>query len=300
MQTIPLPHTRYTKSFSLLIVTIAYLVAYAFAAFSIVLLKEYDWHPLWKLAVADAVGTLVIYLFSFGFKNSSFYDAYWSVAPPVFLVFLIPLADESADGFRQLLVSVAVVFWAVRLTYNWVRGWPGIKHEDWRYVQLKKKGGFMAFIADFFGIHFFPTFMVFMACLPLYPALVDQKSGALGIELVAFAVCLVAIGLELVADEQLRLFKKRINDPKEFMKGGVWEYTRHPNYFGEWLFWFGIYLFGLMANPSYWWTGIGMLLMLCLFLFASIPMMDKRMKEKRPEYAEHMKKVSGFFPLPHR
>jgi len=56
----------------------------------------------------------------------------------------------------------------------------------------------------------------------------------------------------------------------------------------------------LLANHSYWWTGVGMLLILCLFLFASIPLMDERMKSSRPEYAEHMKKVSGFFPFPHR
>lgn len=300
METLHLPHPRYTKSFSLLIVTIAYLVSYAFAAFSIVLMKDLDWHALWKLAIADSVGTVVIYFFSLGFKNSSFYDPYWSVAPPLFLVFLIPLADESVDGFRQLLVATAMLFWSVRLTYNWVRGWAGIRHEDWRYGQLKKKGGFVAFIADFLGIHFFPTFMVFMGCLPLYPAIIDQKGDLGAFELIAFAVCLIAVGIELVADEQLRLFKKRINDPKEFMKSGIWQYTRHPNYFGEWLFWLGIYLFGLMANPSYWWTGIGMLLMMCMFIFASIPLMDNRMKEKRPEYAEHMRKVSAFFPMPHR
>lgn len=296
MQT--LPHTRYTKSFSLLIVVIAYILAYAFAAFTIKLLVGYDWHPLWKLALADVVGTLVIYFFSLGFKNSSFYDAYWSVAPPLFLVFLLPLASESVDGFRQLLCSAAVLVWAIRLTYNWVRGWPGIKHQDWRYTQLKQKGGIIAFVADFFGIHFFPTFMVFMACLPLYPTLVDQQGELTVFDLLAFAVCLVAVAVELIADEQLRLFKKRIKDPQEFMHGGLWEYSRHPNYFGEWLFWFGIYLFGLMANPAYWWTGIGMLLMLAMFLFASIPLMDKRMLSKRPEYAQHMKKVSAFFPWP--
>jgi steroid 5-alpha reductase family enzyme len=298
MQT--LPHTRFTRSFSLMIVIIAYLISYAFAAFSIVLLKDVDWHPLWKMAVADAVGTLIIYFFSVGFKNSSFYDAYWSVAPAVFLIFLIPLANNGVDGFRQLLVSMAVLVWAIRLTLNWARHWEGIKMEDWRYVKLKQKGGFSAFIADFFGIHFFPSFMVFMACLPLYPALVDSQGELTVFDLLAFAVCISAVAIEIIADEQVHLFKKRITEPGEFMKSGIWKYSRHPNYFGEWLFWVGIYLMGLLANNSYWWTGIGMLLILCLFLFASIPLMDERMKSSRPEYAEHMKKVSGFFPFPHR
>jgi len=96
----------------------------------------------------------------------------------------------------------------------------------------------------------------------------------------------------------LRNFKKRIREQDEFMKSGLWKISRHPNYFGEWLFWFGIYLFGLIANPAYWWTGIGAVLMLLMFLFISIPLMEKRMVAKRPEYADHIKKVSAFFPIP--
>lgn len=293
-----LPQTRYTKSFSLLIVAIAYILSYAFAAFTITLLKDSDWHPLYKLALADAVGTLIIYFFSVGFKNSSFYDAYWSVAPPVFLLFLILISGAETADFRQILVSVALILWAIRLTFNWARHWKGIKMEDWRYVELKKKGGIQAFIADFIGIHFFPTALVFALCLPLYPALVDHTSELTVFDMLAFAVCLSAITLETIADEQLRIFKHRIKDPQEFMKSGLWAYSRHPNYFGEWLFWFGIFLFGWLANPVYWWTGFGALFLLLMFIFITGPMMDKRMKEKRPEYAEHMKKVSGFFPLP--
>lgn len=282
-----------------MVLVMAYMLSYAFAAFTVVLLKDVAWHPLFKLALADVVGTVVIFCFSAGFKNSSFYDAYWSVAPPFFLVFLIPLAVPEADLFRQVLVSLAILAWGTRLTLNWGRHWKGIKMEDWRYAELKKGSrGAKALLIDFFAIHFFPTVFVFGVCLPLYPALVDHQRELGIFDLLGFALCLTAILIETISDEQLRLFKKRIKDPQEFMKNGLWQYSRHPNYFGEWLFWVGIYLMGLVANPHYWWTGIGLLVLLAMFLFASIPMMDKHMLSKRPEYAEHMKKVPGFFPLP--
>ena len=296
MQT--LPHTRFTRPFSFMVLVMAYLLAYAFAAFSVVLLKNTGWHPLFKLALADVVGTVVIFCFSTGFKNSSFYDAYWSVAPVFFLVFLIPLAEPGVDLFRQVLVSLAILAWGTRLTLNWGRHWKGIKMEDWRYVRLKKeRRGASVYLVDFFGIHLFPTAIVFGVCLPLYPALVVHTGQLGAFDLLGFALCLTAILIETISDEQLRLFKKRIRDPHEFMKNGLWQYSRHPNYFGEWLFWVGIYLMGLIANPAYWWTGIGVLLLLALFLFASIPMMDKHMMAKRPEYAEHMKRVPAFFPI---
>ena len=81
------------------------------------------------------------------------------------------------------------------------------------------------------------------------------------------------------------------------MKTGLWALSRHPNYFGEWLFWAGLALFGLAAVPSAWWWVLpGAIAMLVMFLVASIPMIDKRSVERRPEYQAHMARVSGFVP----
>lgn len=292
--------THLSKTASLLIVTGAYAVAFAAAAGTLSLVEACHWHPLWKLALADVVATIVIYGFSVGFRNSSFYDAYWSVAPPAFLLFLLPLASDTALSPRDILVIVAVCLWAIRLTLNWARHWPGIHGQDWRYTMLKQHGGFTAFAADLFGIHLFPTFMVFVGCLPLYAALVTGQNEPGILDGVAFAVCLLATLIELLADEQLHRFKQRNTENGALMQSGIWSWSRHPNYFGEWLFWVGIFLFGIAADPASWWTGIGMVLMLGMFLFASIPMMEKRMRAKRPGYADYRKNVSGFIPWPKR
>ncbi len=104
-----------------------------------------------------------------------------------------------------------------------------------------------------------------------------------------------AIITETVADEQMLRFTKT-RKPGEIMNRRLWRYSRHPNYFGEISFWWGLYFFGLAANYSYWWTIAGPIAITALFLFISIPMMDKRSLERRPEYAEHMKKTSALVP----
>ena len=81
------------------------------------------------------------------------------------------------------------------------------------------------------------------------------------------------------------------------METGLWAYSRYPNYFGEWLFWAGLGLFGVAAVPEAWWWALpGAVAMLAMFLLARIPMIDKRSMERRPAYAEHMSLVLGFVP----
>jgi steroid 5-alpha reductase family enzyme len=294
------PKLRYTKTFSLLTVACGYVVSYAISAFVLQSISGISWHPLWKLFAANLVGMFVLFLFARLSRNSSFFDAYWSVAPPLFLVYLIPLDAQPGWNFRQILVFSAVFIWAIRLTLNWARHWGGFSMEDFRYIELKKGGGLKGFLVDFSAIHFFPALMVFAICLPLYPAVAEYSGDITVFDLLAFTVALCGVILETVADEQMHAFKRRIKKPSEFMRSGVWAYSRHPNYFGEWLFWVGVFLMGLSANPAYYWTGFGLFVLLSMFLGASIPMMEKRMIGKRPDYAAYQKKVSAFIPLPNR
>ncbi|MGH8561291.1 MAG: DUF1295 domain-containing protein, partial [Nevskiales bacterium] len=111
-------------------------------------------------------------------------------------------------------------------------------------------------------------------------------------------VTLGAITIETVADLQLHAFIAR-KQPGTFITTGLWGWSRHPNYFGEVSFWWGLMLFGLAAAPDQWWWIVpGALSMTAMFLFASIPFMDNRSLERRPDYAEYMKKVSALVPLP--
>ena len=292
------------KLTGLLHMTLAYVVTLGVGWITLLALGQ---SPIWDMFWADIAATLAIFIFSRLYKNSSFYDAYWSVIPPLIALYwaleataieatAIEATAVAVDGTRAWLVIVLVWLWGIRLTINWATYWPGLEHEDWRYGPIKTNAGKWNALADFSAIHLFPTVIVFVACLPIYAAVAMDARPFNWLDYVAAAVTALAIIIELLSDIQLHRFLAHRKEG-EIMKTGLWAYSRHPNYFGEWLFWAGLALFGIAAVPSAWWWVLpGSVAMLIMFLVASIPMIDKRSVERRPEYEAHMARVSGFVP----
>ncbi len=288
---------RMTKSASLIRVTIAYLVAFAVAGAWLWLGPSAD--RLWlDTLVANLMATLVIFAFSRAYNNSSFYDAYWSVIPPA--IFIYWWVETEAEGARLWLVLLVIAVWAVRLTGNWIFNWPGMHHEDWRYPMLKEQAGKRESVVDLMGIHVFPTLIVFLAMTPTYVVVTNSDRDVSWIDIVATIVGLGAVAIEFIADLQLHRFVQE-RTPGQVMDRGLWSWSRHPNYFGEVSFWVSLALFGLAASPGdTWWIFAGAIAMLTMFMFASIPMMEKRSLERRPDYQDVIDRVSVFLPHPPR
>ena len=102
---------------------------------------------------------------------------------PIAIYWVLVPEASGADAVRQLVVGTLVGLWAVRLTYNWARGWSGLDHEDWRYVDQRANTGSFYWVVSFAGLHMMPTLMVFAGCLALWPALVTGREafGALDV-----------------------------------------------------------------------------------------------------------------------
>lgn len=277
------------------IVTAAYLSALAAAVVAGAIVGTE--RPLVTLAVADLVGTVVIFIWSRAVNNSSMYDAYWSVVPPAAAVFFVAVANDGVPELRQWLVLAVVWFWAIRLTANWARGWPGLHHEDWRYVEARNRPGY--WVSSFAGFHLFPTIVVYLAMLPLYPALTTGTLGIGVLDVVAVVVAGGSVIIEWVSDEQMRAFA-RTKTPGEVCRRGLWSWSRHPNYLGEMGFWWGLWLFALAADAAWWWTVIGPVAITVMFMAASIPMMEKRSLANRAAYATYAAEVSLIIPRPPR
>lgn len=258
--------------------------------------------PLLVALAADVAATFVVFGFGFAFDNASFYDPYWSVAPPAIgLYFAFASEPGAALPARQALVLGLLTLWAVRLTWNWARGWSGLGHEDWRYVDMRASSGKLYWPgASLFAIHLFPTAIVFLGCLPLWPALAAGARPLGPIDALASACALAGTALELFADNQLRRFRLSGAAPGATLESGLWAWSRHPNYLGEILLWIGLALFGLAAAGFVWWTWIGALAIVAMFRFASLPMIEKRMLARRPGYAERQQRVSMLLPWPPR
>ena len=256
-------------------------------------------HPIKVVFIVDVAATCVIFAFSFAWRNSSFYDAYWSVAPPLIAVYWLLASDvPGVDRLRCASVLGLVTAWAVRLTYNWHRGWSGLDHEDWRYRDMREKTGRGYWLVSFAGIHMAPTLLVFLGCLPLYAALAigTRPFGLLDV----FAVCwtAAAIWLEARADRELVDYRRSAPTPGRTLTTGVWRYSRHPNYFGEIAFWWGLAFFGIAAAPEWWWSAIGAVTITLMFRFISLKLIEDRMSASRSDYAAYVATTSGIVPWP--
>lgn len=262
-----------------LLVLGAYVAAVAVAA--ALVLADPGLPPVWTAALADLAATILVFGFSRRPDNSSVYDPYWSVAPVFIAAYWWLGVGGGGLSVRSVLVLVLVVVWAVRLTMNWARRWRGLRDEDWRYVMLREKHGRRYWVVSFLGIHLMPTALVFLGCLPLYAVFSKGQAAWSVLDFAAVALTMLAIWIEARADAELHAFRAAGPSSGDILDTGLWSRCRHPNYLGEVLFWWGLLLFGLAADPGYWWTGVGALSITLLFVFISVPMMDKRMLERR-------------------
>ncbi len=281
--------------FSFLVCLFVYVIA-AGAAVGVGFLLYNRLHIISVTLIADVTATLVIYIFSHLFKNTSLYDAYWSVAPIVIVLFWLFISGSLATiSAKQIIVLVIVCIWGTRLTLNWARGWGGLKHEDWRYTKYREDMPKLFWFINLTGLQLMPTVLVFLGCLSLYPVLFVNTTSFTYLDGIGIAVVSIGILLETISDEQLRKFRK-VKEKGQLMTKGLWGVSRHPNYMGEISFWWGLYFFALSANLNYWWVIVGPVAITVLFFAISMPMMEKRMLKEYPQYTEYKKKVSMMIP----
>ncbi len=248
-----------------------------------------------KIVVWHIFATIFIYIGSLILNNSSLYDPFWSIAPVPIVVYLTLSFKNTIELI--VLVSLPIFFWAIRLTRNWLITWQGFNHEDFRYIDLKNTNRVQAEINNFFGIHLVPTMLVNIGLYPLIYITTNEIETNIFLYL-ASIFTIVAVILETVSDEQMREFKSNDENKGKTMKYKLWKYSRHPNYLGEVLFWYGIYFMGLSSGIASYWTILCPTLMLALFIFVSCPMMDKRSLNNRVDYKEYMDKTSQLLLLP--
>ena len=170
-------------------------------------------------------------------------------------------------------------------------------HEDWRYTMYRQNYPRPLFeIINLFGLQMMPTVLVFGASLP-FLLLIQQGSNYLTI--LGASIIFLGASLELISDHQMHAFLNETKETKTCQKG-LWHYSRHPNYLGEITIWFGPAVVHLIQYPTQWYFDIGCILMILLFNFISIPMMEKRQLQRRSDYKNYRKTTSRLLILPKR
>jgi steroid 5-alpha reductase family enzyme len=283
-----------SRSAALVLVAAVYAVSAGAAALAMHGLSS-DVELVWRLGAASLAATLAVFAWSVALDNSSAFDPYWSVAPMATVAWLV--ARTHHGGARAWLVALLVWAWGARLTWNWIRQWRGPEHEDFRYVELRRQSGAAYWLVSLFGIHLFPAVLVWLGSFSIVAAM--TRPAALGaLDLAGVVVAAGATLIEAVADRQLRAFVTSPREPGAICERGLWSWSRHPNYFGELMFWWGIFLLALGADRHALWCIVGPVAITLLFNVVSIPMMEKHLAASRPGFPAHRKRVSRLVPRP--
>ena len=250
--------------------------------------------PVWlSLLIADIVATVITFIFSCILSNASVYDPYWSVQPIVIMVAL-----TIKNGFHEaaLWAMVAVIIWGIRLTLNWGYSFKNLNAQDWRYTMLYKKSGKFYPLVNLFGIHLFPTLVVYACILPAV-YLFNEPYELTPVGVVCFLISIGAVVLQATADHQMQSFRQKHQG--ELIHAGLWKHSRHPNYLGEILMWWGIGLYSVLTMKGPFYLLSGALVNTLMFIFISVPLAEGRQSAK-PGFEEYKKQTRMFLPLKKR
>lgn len=237
---------------------------------------------------------VVTWAVSVPLHNASIVDIVWGLS---FCV-VAWTARAVADGYapRQNLIVVLVSLWGLRLSGYLLWRNAG-KGEDFRYVAMRRRAGASFARRSLVTVFLVQAAMAWVVSLPVQVALAAPSPRSLGwLSIVGAAVWFAGFVFESVGDWQLARFKADPDNKGKVMDRGLWRYTRHPNYFGDALLWWGLFITALPA-PNVIYTVLSPLVMTLLLMKVSgVPLLEKRMAETRPKYAEYVRKTPAFFP----
>ncbi|WP_369149170.1 DUF1295 domain-containing protein [Streptomyces sp. R44] len=208
------------------------------------------------------------------------------------------LSDGYGDSARRAVVTLATIVWGLRLSVHIARRGRG-HGEDPRYARMLARATGNQSLYALRTVYLLQGALVWLVSLPvqvacLAPMPLDATTAA-GITLWAAGVFFEATG-----DHQLARFKADPTNKGRIMDQGLWSWTRHPNYFGDFLVWWGIYLMACASWETAALTVVSPLVMSGLLIFGSGKRLLENHMAQRPGYAEYRARTSGFFPRPPR
>ena len=251
----------------------------------------------------------VLWLLSVARQDASIIDPFWGtgfvlVAWTAFVLNpptdILPLWSGDFVTFgssRSLLLAVLTTIWGVRLSLfllcrNWGHG------EDRRYQAMRAQHGQRFWWVSLISVYLLQGVILWFVSFPIQAALAAATDSPLNwLDAIGGALWATGVFFETVGDWQLARFKADPANAGRVMDRGLWRLTRHPNYFGDFCVWWGMYLIATAGGA--WWTVLSPLLMSVLLLKVSgVTLLEKTITDRRPEYAAYQARTNAFFPGP--
>jgi steroid 5-alpha reductase family enzyme len=249
------------------------------------------------LSILGAVLSLfaLLWVASLVARDASIVDRFWGIA----FIVIASAASAAGDGYevRARLVVLLVALWGLRLSfYITVRNLGA--GEDFRYRQMRRDWGKRFPLVSLFTVFLLQGVIAWIVSLPVQAAIAaDLPKHMTVLDALGVVVWTSGFLFETVADWQLARFKDDPRNRGRLLDRGLWRYTRHPNYFGDALQWWGLWLFA--AATGAYWTAIGPALMTFLLLRVSgVSLLEKKLRSSKPDYEEYCRRTSAFIPMP--
>ncbi len=292
------------KQKGLIIILLSYLVSFSLGLLFYIIMENYisfldnideNIILLIRIFISNVISTIVIWLIGVVLDTASIYDAYWSVQTP--FIYICLLIKYRNLNIGNLIYFELILFWAIRLTYNYTKTFHDITYIDWRYKKIKETTGKFYQIVNLLGICMVPTIIVYVASIPPILFVIDDLNFEY-IQIIGYIIIFISVIIEMKADIDIHEFKKIRTDRNQIINIGLWKYSRHPNYFGEICFWYGVAMVYIFCDfTKNWYYIIGAILNNALFLGISIPLAEKNLRTYKEGFDEYKKKTSMLIPI---
>lgn len=233
----------------------------------------------------------VVWIVGVALRDASIIDVFWG---PLFVgvAWVLFAAALPAVGVRQLVTLFLVTAWGLRLAFHLGARNLGAG-EDGRYRVWRAHGGAYWWLKSYYRIYLLQGAIALVVASPIVAAF-RAADAPIALNWLGVPIWLAGFGIEATADVQLTRFRARADSVGRVMQEGLWAYSRHPNYFGDALQWWGLGLFTFADGT--WWTFVGPLAMTLVFVNVSNEVIERGLAKRRPEYAEYVARTNAFFP----
>jgi steroid 5-alpha reductase family enzyme len=243
-------------------------------------------------AIAVAVVAVCFWLISLARRDASIADVAWGL---IFTTVAWVSLAVGEGGPAMLLAALLTSLWGVRLAVH--IGRRNLGHgEDRRYTAMRDRRPEKFWIWSLFGVFLLQGLLALIVSLPLQSLGAGAGQDIGMASWLGLAIFLAGFAFEAIGDAQLNAFKRDPDSGDRVMDRGLWRFTRHPNYFGDAVLWWGLWLLAVESGAG-WWTVIGPALMTFLLLRVSgVSMLEADISGRRPGYADYVRRTNAFIP----
>jgi steroid 5-alpha reductase family enzyme len=244
---------------------------------------------------------IILWMISVRIRDVSFIDAFWAYGMAIMAS--AAFMQTANPGSLAYMIWALTALWGIRLGTHLFLRWRK-EGMDPRYKKIlghaMDKQGMSFAKAALLRAWAMQIPLLFMVCLPAQLGILLADAAPVGpVAIIGAVIALIGIAFETIGDMQLKTFRSNPANKGKVLDSGLWKYTRHPNYFGDFCAWWGIWLVAAQTGWPVWIAIVGPLfLSFTLMKWSGAPLLEKSLKKNRPDYVDYIERTSGFFPMP--